>query len=88
MLSAYSRVCVSVQKKTQTPDCAVPNAPSSGAGRKGSLPTTNICLRQQHIHNHAYLSIGVASSSGTGRCAVSGAVILGVSGRGYAGSWI
>ena len=40
------------------------------------------------IHHCAYLSIGVTSSSGVGLCGMSGGVILGVPGRGYARSCI
>src|SRR5215211_6941640 len=49
---------------------------------------TKICLRQGSIRNRAYLSIGLTSSSGAGLCGAPGRVILGVSGRCYAGSWI
>jgi hypothetical protein len=45
-------------------------------------------LPQERIHKRAYLSIGVTSGTGPGLCGVPGVVILRVSGRGYAGSWI
>jgi hypothetical protein len=65
-----------------------------GIGEVGSLrpsgimATTNIYLRQGRIRDLAYLYIGVTSSSGTGPNGAPGGGIAGVSGRGYAGSWI
>jgi hypothetical protein len=54
----------------------------------GTMASANICVRQGSIRNGAYLSIGVRSSSGAGPNGALGGGISGVSGRGYAGSWI
>jgi hypothetical protein len=45
-------------------------------------------IRNTSIHNPAYLYIGVTSGAGVGLYGVPGGAILGVPGRGYAGSWI
>ena len=45
-------------------------------------------IRSSSIHNPAYLSIGATSSAGAGLYGVPGGAILGVPGRGYAGSWM
>src|SRR5215212_6650694 len=52
------------------------------------MANADICLRQGSIRDRAYLSIDVTSSSGAGLCGAPGGVILGVSGWGYAASWI
>jgi hypothetical protein len=74
-----------------TGELTYPIAPAlmlQGAGRGLGhyLDRANGCLRKEHIHHRAYLSIGVTSSSGAGLCWSSGEVISGVSGWGYAGS--
>ena len=43
-------------------------------------------IRNTSIHNPAYLYIGVTSGAGVGLYGVPGGAILGVPGRGYAGS--